>query len=139
MFPGQDITDGQLPRGHDHATRPRCAQRSLFLRLRQRLTHPKMAERTSHPTVAGSNTTAWPLASRRAVGRPAGTLDPIVRGVLAVVTAPEEGWGSAPFHCWAAVGLLAAFVAVQARRSEPLVRLGIFRAPNLSAGNASMQ
>ena len=31
--------------------------------------------------------------------------------------------------------LLAAFVALQARLRQPLMRLGIFRAPNLAAAN----
>ncbi|MEO3871149.1 MFS transporter [Nonomuraea sp. B12E4] len=57
--------------------------------------------------------------------------------VFAIVRAPEVGWGSA--QTWivlaAAVALLAAFVAIQARRREPLMRLSIFRAPDLSAAN----
>lgn len=57
--------------------------------------------------------------------------------VFAVVRAPEAGWTSAATLGSAAAGvaLLAAFVAVQASRSEPLMRLGIFRAPNLAAAN----
>lgn len=64
----------------------------------------------------------------------------LVIGVYGIVRAPEEGWGSGSTVglLAASVGLLAAFVAVQARRSEPLVRLGIFRTPNLSAGNTAM-
>ncbi|GAA3166452.1 MFS transporter [Nonomuraea salmonea] len=57
--------------------------------------------------------------------------------VYAIVRAPEAGWGSA--ETWlvlaGAVVLLAAFVAVQARRREPLMRLSIFRTPNLAAAN----
>ncbi|MEV0630934.1 MFS transporter [Nonomuraea wenchangensis] len=57
--------------------------------------------------------------------------------VYAIVRAPEAGWGSA--ETWlvlaAAVVLLAVFVALQARRREPLMRLSIFRTPNLSAAN----
>ncbi|TYB66749.1 MFS transporter [Nonomuraea sp. PA05] len=57
--------------------------------------------------------------------------------VYAVVRAPEAGWGSA--QTWialaVAVALLAAFVAVQARRQEPLMRLSIFRTPGLAAAN----
>ncbi|MEO3798170.1 MFS transporter [Nonomuraea sp. B10E15] len=57
--------------------------------------------------------------------------------VYAIVRAPEAGWGSA--ETWivlaAAATLLAAFVAVQARRREPLMRLSIFRTPNLAAAN----
>ncbi|MBF6242571.1 MFS transporter [Nocardia elegans] len=57
--------------------------------------------------------------------------------VFAVVRAPEVGWGSG--STWAvlalAVALLAAFLGLQARRSEPLMPLSIFRAPNLGAAN----
>ncbi|MFG1703746.1 MFS transporter [Nonomuraea sp. M3C6] len=57
--------------------------------------------------------------------------------VYAIVRAPEVGWGSA--QTWlvlaAAVALLATFVAIQARRREPLMRLSIFRTPNLAAAN----
>jgi MFS family permease len=59
--------------------------------------------------------------------------------VFGVVRAPEEGWGSATTLLTIAggVALLAGFVALQAARREPLVRLGIFRAPNLAAANAA--
>ncbi|MET7401075.1 MFS transporter [Dactylosporangium sp. NPDC005572] len=57
--------------------------------------------------------------------------------VFAVVRAPSAGWGAA--STWlvlgAAVVALAAFVARQATRRDPLVRLGIFRAPGLAAAN----
>jgi EmrB/QacA subfamily drug resistance transporter len=57
--------------------------------------------------------------------------------VYAVVRAPEVGWAAG--QTWgtggAAVLLLGAFVARQARGSAPLVRLGIFRAPDLAAAN----
>ncbi|MEV0234618.1 MFS transporter [Nonomuraea sp. NPDC050786] len=57
--------------------------------------------------------------------------------VYAIVRAPEVGWGSA--QTWlvlaGAVVLLGAFVAVQARRREPLMRLSIFRTSNLAAAN----
>ncbi|MFG1697159.1 MFS transporter [Nonomuraea sp. NPDC049309] len=57
--------------------------------------------------------------------------------VYAIVRAPEVGWGSA--ETWivlaVAVALLAAFVAIQARRREPLMRLSIFRTPDLAAAN----
>ncbi|MBF8185264.1 MFS transporter [Nonomuraea sp. K274] len=57
--------------------------------------------------------------------------------VYAIVRAPETGWGSA--QTWlvlaGAVALLAAFVAIQARRREPLMRLSIFRTPDLAAAN----
>jgi EmrB/QacA subfamily drug resistance transporter len=57
--------------------------------------------------------------------------------VYAIVKAPEVGWGSA--QTWlvlaGAAVLLAGFFALQATRREPLVRLGIFRTPNLGAAN----
>ena len=60
--------------------------------------------------------------------------------VFGIVRAPDEGWGSAA--TLGAIGgglaLLAVFVAVQAGRREPLMRLGIFRAPNLAAANVVM-
>ncbi len=57
--------------------------------------------------------------------------------VFGIVRAPEVGWaaGETLFALAAAIVLLAAFVAIQARRREPLVRLRIFRAPNLAAAN----
>jgi EmrB/QacA subfamily drug resistance transporter len=57
--------------------------------------------------------------------------------VYAVVRAPEAGWaaGSTLSFGLGGLALLALFVAIQARRSQPLVRLGIFRAPNLAAAN----
>jgi EmrB/QacA subfamily drug resistance transporter len=60
--------------------------------------------------------------------------------VFGIVRAPEEGWGSAATLLSVAggVALLAVFVAVQAARREPLMRLGIFRAPNLAAANLVM-
>jgi EmrB/QacA subfamily drug resistance transporter len=59
--------------------------------------------------------------------------------VYAIVRAPEAGWGSAEtlVGLLVAVVLLGAFVAVQAGRREPLVRLGIFRMPNLAAANVA--
>ncbi|POH72948.1 MFS transporter [Arthrobacter glacialis] len=58
-------------------------------------------------------------------------------GVFAIVRAPEVGWTSV--ETWgtlvAAVVLLALFVLVQALRKEPLMRLSIFRIPNLAAAN----
>jgi EmrB/QacA subfamily drug resistance transporter len=57
--------------------------------------------------------------------------------VYAVVQAPEVGWGAA--RTWwvlgAGVVLMALFVALQARGREPLLRLGILRAPDLAAAN----
>ncbi len=60
-------------------------------------------------------------------------------GVYAIVRAPEVGWsaGSTVLVGAAAVVLLGVFVAVQAKRREPLVRLGIFAAPNLAAANVA--
>ena len=57
--------------------------------------------------------------------------------VYAIVRAPEAGWASA--ETWlvlaGAVLALGAFLAIQAVRREPLMRLSIFRAPNLGAAN----
>lgn len=57
--------------------------------------------------------------------------------VYAVVSAPDAGWGAA--RTWlllaAAAALLIAFVVLQAIRRDPLVRLAIFKAPNLGAAN----
>ncbi|MEU4606422.1 MFS transporter [Kribbella sp. NPDC023972] len=60
-------------------------------------------------------------------------------GVYAIVRAPEVGWsaGSTLSVGAAAVVLLSVFVAVQAKRREPLMRLGIFTAPNLAAANVA--
>jgi EmrB/QacA subfamily drug resistance transporter len=57
--------------------------------------------------------------------------------VFGIVRAPEQGWGSAETLGVIAGGLvlLAGFVAIQARRRAPLMRLGIFRTPNLAAAN----
>src|SRR4051812_25518242 len=55
--------------------------------------------------------------------------------VFAIVRAPEQGWGATETLAVGAGGLLALalFVVVQARRRAPLMRLGIFRTPNLAA------
>ena len=57
--------------------------------------------------------------------------------VFAVVRVPEQGWGSPSTLIAGLVGiaLLVAFVALQAGSAAPLMRLGIFRAPNLAAAN----
>lgn len=57
--------------------------------------------------------------------------------MLGIVRAPDEAWGSATTLLVLAGGmaLLAAFVAIQAARREPLMRLGILRTPNLAAAN----
>ncbi|WP_028651593.1 MFS transporter [Nocardioides halotolerans] len=59
--------------------------------------------------------------------------------VFAIVRAPDAGWTS--YSTAAAVlvgtGLLGLFVHLQRRLRQPLVRLGIFKAPNLAAANAA--
>lgn len=63
----------------------------------------------------------------------------LVMLVYGVVKAPTNGWGSAAtigFLAGAAV-LLAAFVAIELRSADPLVRLGIFRSRSLSATNGA--
>jgi MFS family permease len=59
--------------------------------------------------------------------------------VFAVVRAPEVGWASLSTVLTGAAGLalLGLFVLLQARRCEPLMRLGIFRAPDLAAANSA--
>ncbi|MGW5435969.1 MFS transporter [Nocardia asteroides] len=61
----------------------------------------------------------------------------LAAAVYAIVQAPEVGWTSG--QTWGvlavAAALLAGFVAIQSRRGEPLMRLSIFRAPNLAAAN----
>ncbi|MFD7012401.1 MFS transporter [Rhodococcus jostii] len=57
--------------------------------------------------------------------------------VYAIVRAPEVGWNAGQTWGYLAVSavLLGAFVLIQSRRREPLMRLGIFTAPNLAAAN----
>jgi len=57
--------------------------------------------------------------------------------VLGVVRAPEEGWGSAPTLSTLGGGLvlLALFGAIQSKVKAPLMRLSIFRTPNLAGAN----
>lgn len=61
----------------------------------------------------------------------------LAAAVYGIVSAPEVGWSS--WRTWATLGLaavlLVAFVVRQARAAQPLVRLGIFAAPNLGAAN----
>ncbi|KAF0849642.1 MFS transporter [Nocardia caishijiensis] len=61
----------------------------------------------------------------------------LAAAVYAIVQAPEVGWKSG--QTWGvlavAAALLVGFVAIQSRRGEPLMRLSIFRAPNLAAAN----
>jgi len=60
--------------------------------------------------------------------------------VYAIVTANDNGWTSVETLGLLAVAavLLGAFVAIESTRSEPLVRLGIVRTPNLAAANVVM-
>src|SRR4051794_14129633 len=63
----------------------------------------------------------------------------LAAGVFAIVRAPQVGW-TAPATVLAgtaAIALLSLFVWLQARLSQPLMRLGILRAPNLAAANLS--
>ncbi|MDQ3402874.1 MAG: MFS transporter [Actinomycetota bacterium] len=57
--------------------------------------------------------------------------------VYGIVRAPEVGWGSA--QTWlvlaGAAVLLGVFLALQAKRAQPLMRLSIFRTPNLAGAN----
>jgi len=57
--------------------------------------------------------------------------------VFAVVRAPEVGWtaGSTVLAGLGGLALLGAFVALQAKLRQPLMRLGILRVPNLAAAN----
>ncbi|MEV4132823.1 MFS transporter [Dactylosporangium sp. NPDC049742] len=63
----------------------------------------------------------------------------LAAAVYAIVRAPEVGWSSV--QTWLVLGAaalaLGAFVAIQAARREPLMRLSIFRAPNLAAANVA--
>ena len=63
----------------------------------------------------------------------------LAAGGFAIVRAPQAGWTSSGTLV-AGVGgiaLLGLFVVLQARREQPLMRLGIFKAPNLAAANAA--
>jgi EmrB/QacA subfamily drug resistance transporter len=57
--------------------------------------------------------------------------------VLGIVRAPALGWSSSTILLTIppGVALLATFALIQARRREPLMRLGILRTPNLAAAN----
>lgn len=63
----------------------------------------------------------------------------LAAAVYGIVRAPEVGWVSV--QTWGvlavAAALLAGFVVIQSRRSQPLMRLGIFRAPDLAAANVA--
>src|SRR5262249_61719607 len=60
--------------------------------------------------------------------------------VYAVVNAPQAGWASArTLGSFAAVALLlAAFVTIEQRSRDPLVRLGIFRSATLTRANLGL-
>jgi EmrB/QacA subfamily drug resistance transporter len=59
--------------------------------------------------------------------------------VFAIVRAPEVGWtsGSTLLAGLGGLALLGVFVALQAKLRQPLMRLGIFSAPNLAAANVA--
>jgi EmrB/QacA subfamily drug resistance transporter len=59
--------------------------------------------------------------------------------VFAIVRAPEAGWtsGSTLLAGLGGLALLAVFAGLQAKLRQPLMRLGIFRAPNLAAANVA--
>lgn len=61
----------------------------------------------------------------------------LAAAVYGIVRAPEVGWASG--QTWGvlavAAALLTGFVALQSRRTEPLMPLRIFRAPDLAAAN----
>ncbi|TCC16283.1 MFS transporter [Kribbella sindirgiensis] len=80
---------------------------------------PRAAARSGSVDVLGALTVTGGLAA----------------GVYAIVRAPQVGWASTLLVAALAVVLLGVFVAVQAKRREPLMRLGIFATPNLAAAN----
>jgi EmrB/QacA subfamily drug resistance transporter len=60
--------------------------------------------------------------------------------VYAIVKAQEKGWGSAHTLGFGALALalLAAFVVIEHRSAEPLVRMSVFRLPTVRAANVVM-
>src|SRR5688572_30243839 len=60
--------------------------------------------------------------------------------VFGIVRGPIVGWAATETIAAlvGAVALLAIFVRIQSTKAEPLMRLGIWRAPNLAAANISM-
>lgn len=60
--------------------------------------------------------------------------------VFGVVRAPEEGWGSTATILVLAGGiaLIGLFVVTQSAVKAPLMRLGIFKTPNLAAANVTL-
>lgn len=61
----------------------------------------------------------------------------LAAAVFAIVRAPEQGWGSPAtiLVLAGAVALLGVFLAIQRVQSAPLMRLSIFRTPNLPQAN----
>jgi EmrB/QacA subfamily drug resistance transporter len=61
----------------------------------------------------------------------------LMLGVYTILGVSEEGWGSSQTLALGAVsiGLIAAFLARQARVANPLMPLRLFRAPNVGAAN----
>ncbi|WP_436790485.1 MFS transporter [Yinghuangia sp. YIM S10712] len=61
----------------------------------------------------------------------------LAAAVYAVVRAPETGWGSAEtlVVLTGGIGLVALFLVVQSKKSEPLMPPRILRTPNLGAAN----
>ncbi|GAA3801170.1 DHA2 family efflux MFS transporter permease subunit [Nocardioides panacisoli] len=59
--------------------------------------------------------------------------------VFAIVRAPQQGWTSTGtlIAGLGGIALLGLFAAGQARREQPLVRLAIFKTPNLAGANAA--
>ena len=92
------------------------------------------------------------LASRSALpagARRSGSLDlagavsvtaALSLAVFGIVRAPEVGWTSVETFAsiGGAIALFVAFVGIESRKREPLMRLGIWRAPNLAASNVAM-
>jgi EmrB/QacA subfamily drug resistance transporter len=72
------------------------------------------------------------------VGAVTGTVG-LAAVVYGLVRVPEVGWLAAETLAAFAIGiaLLVVFVIVQARSRQPLIRLGIFRAPQLGAANVA--
>jgi EmrB/QacA subfamily drug resistance transporter len=70
----------------------------------------------------------------------AGITGALSLAVYTIVTANDAGWASARTLLLfaASAALLAAFVAIERVRREPLVRLGIFKTPNLAVANTVM-
>ena len=61
----------------------------------------------------------------------------LMLGVYTILGVAEEGWGSTQTLALGAIaiGLLAAFLARQARAANPLMPLRLFRAPNVAGAN----